>query len=227
MLQIEVRSVSSVVLGSSRRIGGTDSRCWSLASGGSPFCCPCTAESNQARASGPSFRISACSSASRSIRAFLNLQLVDLTSRSRCSSSHTDESRRFLDMGRNVARPRLSTTPLGLRRSSTSYKGNALCSCGCPFSIELARGSLTLGTKTRQRVAVVQNMMNTEMRMKEASFRSDSTIAMAAPMTHIITTLYTLSPMCFESLSAGMETCLVSHAKKAPNTWEGKGPRLE
>lgn len=58
------------------------------------------------------------------------------------------------------------------------------------------------------------------MRMNEASFRSESTIAMAAPVTHIITTLYTLRPMCFESLRAGIETCRVSQAKKAPNTCE-------
>ena len=70
---------------------------------------------------------------------------------------------------------------------------------------------------------MVQKMINTEMRMKEASLRSDRTIEMAAPVTHIITTLYTLRPMCFESLRAGMETCLVSQAKKAPNTWIGGG----
>lgn len=49
--------------------------------------------------------------------------------------------------------------------------------------------ALTLGTKTRQRVAVVQNIMKTEIRMNEASFRSDNTIEIAAPVTHMITTL--------------------------------------
>lgn len=42
--------------------------------------------------------------------------------------------------------------------------------------------------------------------MKTASRRSASTNAMAAPMIHIMSTLYTLRPICFESLSAGIET---------------------
>lgn len=42
--------------------------------------------------------------------------------------------------------------------------------------------------------------------MKTASRRSARTSAMAAPIMHMISTLYTLSPMCFESLSAGIET---------------------
>lgn len=42
--------------------------------------------------------------------------------------------------------------------------------------------------------------------MKTASRRSARTSAMAAPIVHMITQLYTLSPMCFESLSAGIET---------------------
>lgn len=42
--------------------------------------------------------------------------------------------------------------------------------------------------------------------MKTASRRSANTRAIAAPMIHIISTLYTLRPICFESLSAGIET---------------------
>lgn len=42
--------------------------------------------------------------------------------------------------------------------------------------------------------------------MKTASRLSASTNAIAAPMMHIISTLYTLSPMCFESFNAGIET---------------------
>lgn len=65
---------------------------------------------------------------------------------------------------------------------------------------------LTFGTNTKHNVPVVQNIINTEIKMKTASRRSASTNAMAAPMIHIIRTLYTLSPICFESLSAGIET---------------------
>lgn len=65
---------------------------------------------------------------------------------------------------------------------------------------------LTFGTNTKHNVAVVQNIINTEIKMKTASRRSASTNAMAAPMIHIISTLYTLSPICFESLSAGIDT---------------------
>lgn len=63
-----------------------------------------------------------CSSASFSNNAFLNRQLLVLTSRKRCSSSQTDESRRSFDIGRSVARIRLSTAPCGFRLISTSYK---------------------------------------------------------------------------------------------------------
>lgn len=65
---------------------------------------------------------------------------------------------------------------------------------------------LTFGTNTKHNVAVVQNIINNEIKTKTASRRSASTNAMAAPMIHIISTLYTLRPMCFESFSAGIET---------------------
>jgi hypothetical protein len=39
----------------------------------------------------------------------------------------------------------------------------------------------------------------------------------AAPMMHMIPTLYTLIPMYLLSLRAGMLTLRVSHAKKQPN----------
>lgn len=75
----------------------------------------------------------------------------------------------------------------------------------------------TLGTKTKHKVAVVQKIMNTEIMMKEASCLSERTKLMAAPMTHIITTLYTDIPTYLESLRAGMETWRVSQARNAPN----------
>lgn len=43
----------------------------------------------------------------------------------------------------------------------------------------------------------------------------------AAPMMHMIPTLYTLIPMYLLSLRAGMLTLRVSHAKKQPNNWNG------
>lgn len=145
ILPTDVISVTSVVLGISRRTIGTDNvlrfRSGSLS----------VLPSIHARASGPSRRINAykkwtdekknehpihtrifpfkfhiywdgitCSSASFSSRAFRNRQLFVLTSRSRCSSSQTDESRRFFDIGRSVARIRLSTAPCGLRFISSN-----------------------------------------------------------------------------------------------------------
>lgn len=62
-----------------------------------------------------------CSSASFSSNALRKRQLFVLTSRKRCSSSQTDESRRFFDIGRSVARIRLSTAPCGLRFISTNW----------------------------------------------------------------------------------------------------------
>lgn len=51
---------------------------------------------------------------------------------------------------------------------------------------------------------------------KAASCWSRRTKDSPAPMTHMITTLYTDMPMYLESLRAGMDTCLVSQAKKIP-----------
>ena len=76
--------------------------------------------------------------------------------------------------------------------------------------------SLTLGTNTKHRVVVEQNMMNIDIMTKAASCCSRSTNDRAAPITHMMTTLYTLIPMYLESLSAGMLTCRVSHARKQP-----------
>lgn len=137
MLPTDVMSVTSVVLGISRRTIGTDKVL--RLSNGSESLLP----SIQALASGPNFRINAyiqiisngeqlstlnvvisfqftCSSASFSSNALRKRQLFVLTSRKRCSSSHTDESRRFFDIGRSVARIRLSTAPCGLRFISTN-----------------------------------------------------------------------------------------------------------
>ena len=55
--------------------------------------------------------------------------------------------------------------------------------------------------------------------MNMASCLSASTKLMAAPVTHMITTLYTLIPTYLLSFNAGILTCLVSHAKKAPNIY--------
>lgn len=44
-----------------------------------------------------------------------------------------------------------------------------------------------------------------------------------APIMHIITTLYTLIPMYFESFNAGILTRRVSHARKHPNTCKENG----
>lgn len=78
---------------------------------------------------------------------------------------------------------------------------------------------LTFGMNTKKSVAVEQNNMNTDMMMKEASCWSLRTKEMAAPATHISTTLYTLMPTYLESFSAGMLTCRVSQARKAPKTY--------
>jgi len=81
----------------------------------------------------------------------------------------------------------------------------------------------TLGIKTRQRVAVLQNIMNTANIINMASCLSVSTKLIAAPVTHIITTLYTLIPTYLLSFNAGILTCRVSHARKAPNIWKPVG----
>jgi len=59
--------------------------------------------------------------------------------------------------------------------------------------------------------------MNTANIMNMASCLSVSTKLIAAPVTHIITTLYTLIPTYLLSFNAGILTCRVSHARKAPN----------
>ena len=51
--------------------------------------------------------------------------------------------------------------------------------------------SVTLGTKTRQRVPVVQKTIKIDMMTYETSSRMKET---APPITHMITTLYTLIP---------------------------------
>lgn len=166
------------------------------------------------RASGPSLRISSCSSLSFSINVFLNLLLLVLTSFMRDSSSHTDESRRFFDIGRSVVRVFLSTAPVGFRRNSTIYQKRRDCNC-----LELRiRVRPTFGTNTKHKVVVVQNIIKTEISIKTASFRSDMIKAMDPPIMHIIVTLYTDRPMCLESFRAGIETFRVSHARKAPKT---------
>lgn len=107
--------VLPVWLGKSFLMGPTDSRPWSFRIGSVSLLPP----SSQFEASCPSFLIKACSSASRSIKAFRNRQLFDLTSRSFCSSSQADESRRSaFDIGRRVARTLLSICPLGFRFNS-------------------------------------------------------------------------------------------------------------
>ena len=59
---------------------------------------------------------------------------------------------------------------------------------------EQEMGWPTFGTKTRQSVPVVQKMMKTEMRTKEALGCSLSTAEMATPSTHMMVTLYTDIP---------------------------------
>lgn len=49
--------------------------------------------------------------------------------------------------------------------------------------------SLTFGTNTKHKVAVVQKMIKNESKIKTKSLRSDSTSDMAAPAMHVINTL--------------------------------------
>lgn len=84
----------------------------------------------------------------------------------------------------------------------------------------LGTTNLTFGTNTKHSVAVVQKIIKTEININTASRRSDRTNAIAAPMIHMIKTLYTLSPICLESLRAGIDTCRVSQAKNAPNIYK-------
>lgn len=55
----------------------------------------------------------------------------------------------------------------------------------------MRRTILTLGTNTRQSVVVEQKIMKIEMITNEASCWSRSTNERLAPITHIMTTLYT------------------------------------
>lgn len=66
--------------------------------------------------------------------------------------------------------------------------------------------SLTFGTNTKHKVAVVQKIIKNESKTKTKSLRSDNTNDMAAPAMHVMNTLYTEKPMCFESFRAGIET---------------------
>lgn len=86
----------------------------------------------------------------------------------------------------------------------------------------------TFGTNTRQRVMVLQKMM-TRATMQNCTLGwSRVRKETAAPMMHMIPTLYTLIPMYLLSLRAGMLTLRVSHAKKQPNNCnrEQKGEML-
>ena len=88
------------------------------------------------------------------------------------------------------------------------------------FGLFLLSGScLTsniFGIKTKNSVIDVQKKMNKESRMN-AAFLFCTMNAMAAPAEHIISTLYTLIPIYFESFRAGIVTWRVSYAKKQPN----------
>ena len=77
---------------------------------------------------------------------------------------------------------------LAQKRETRKGKGERAIRC------EKRRARNTFGTKTRQSVPVVQKMMNTEMRTKEALGCSLSTAEMATPSTHMIVTLYTDIP---------------------------------
>lgn len=88
--------------------------------------------------------------------------------------------------------------------------------------MELSFQKSTFGTKTKHKVAVLQNIINIANIINMASCLSANTKLIAAPVTHMITTLYTLIPTYLLSFNAGMLTCLVSHAKKAPNIWNMK-----
>ena len=90
----------------------------------------------------------------------------------------------------------------------------------CILPTGLGKTTVTFGTKTRQSVRVVQNMMNTEMMTNEAVCSSFSTKVTATPRMHMMATLYTDIPTYLESFRAGICTDLVSHAKKAPNNYK-------
>lgn len=76
---------------------------------------------------------------------------------------------------------------------------------------------LTFGTKTKHSITVVQKTMKKAV-IANVAFCACSIISAAGtPTTLKMTTLYTDIPTYRESLSAGMLTCRVSHARKTPN----------
>lgn len=95
---------------------------------------------------------------------------------------------------------------------------NAFCILNAKKKKSKISVSLTFGMNTKKSVAVEQNNINTDMMMKDASCWSLRTKEIAAPATHMSTTLYTLMPTYLESFNAGMLTCRVSQARKAPKT---------
>lgn len=64
---------------------------------------------------------------------------------------------------------------------------------------------------------VAQKRIKRDISTNAAFCSSDSTKEIAAPITHMRTTLYTDIPTYLESFNAGMLTCRVSHARNAPN----------
>ena len=72
---------------------------------------------------------------------------------------------------------------ISLKKEARRGEGKRAIRC------EKRRARNTFGTKTRQSVPVVQKMMNTEMRTKEALGCSFSTAEMATPRTHMMVTL--------------------------------------
>lgn len=77
--------------------------------------------------------------------------------------------------------------------------------------------ALTFGTKTKHSITVVQKTIKKAV-IANVAFCACSIISAAGtPTTLKMTTLYTDIPTYRESLSAGMLTCRVSHARKTPN----------
>lgn len=92
----------------------------------------------------------------------------------------------------------------------------------CPTYHGGTANFLTFGTNTKQSVIVLQKIM-TRATMQNCTFgwsrvRKDT----AAPMMHMIPTLYTLIPMYLLSFRAGILTFLVSQARKQPNNYNNK-----
>lgn len=72
--------------------------------------------------------------------------------------------------------------------------------------------SLIFGINSKHSVAVVELKMNVVVIMYANVTRSESKLASTTTLTLVITTLYTLMPMYWESLSADILTCRVSQA---------------